>query len=88
MSKWKLDNHTEGKAYSLTKDNMNRMIADIEVLVKKVDILEEELQDAIGACVDIGLKNSEYEYVFKLIADKMPERYKNPQRESNDEYYD
>lgn len=86
MSKWKLDNHTEGKAYSLTKDNMNRMIADIEVLSRKVEILEDELQDAIGACVDIGLKNSEYEYIFKIISEKMPKKFKNPQNDPNYPY--
>jgi len=86
MSKWNLTHHINGKTYNLTQANMNKMIADIEVLSRKVEILEEELQDAIGACVDIGLKNSEYEYIFKIISEKMPEKFKNPQNDPNYPY--
>ena len=32
MSKWHLSNHITGKTYDLTQENMNAMIADVEML--------------------------------------------------------
>jgi hypothetical protein len=45
MSKWDVNNHIVGKAYDLTQENMNAMIADLERLKAENARLREENTD-------------------------------------------
>lgn len=43
--KWKIDTHIVGKVYDLSQENMNAMIADIEMLKKKIDSMHEYITE-------------------------------------------
>lgn len=45
MSKWNIDNHIVGKTYDLSQENMNAMIADIELLKAKLKKANEAIED-------------------------------------------
>jgi uncharacterized coiled-coil DUF342 family protein len=50
MSKWDVNNHIVGKAYDLTQENMNAMIADIESLKKQINGMHEYINEYEKKC--------------------------------------
>ena len=66
--KWNLGNHINGKVYDLTQENMNRMIADIEILRDKIECLKDELGATLMSLHDVKQECIQYSLVLDLIA--------------------